>query len=128
MRADVPGGATAGAARAEGWGTAVAAVVGCTCGDQYGAGDGAAAGPDRRRERLTGSTAAVKTPRGCRLALSAAGEPGDSTRAACCDSSRDAATAFAASVSREGCRTARARLDVTSLMGLSLRTGLASRT
>ena len=76
-------------------------MTGCTCGDECGAGDGDAAGPDRRRERLTGSTAAVKTPRGCRLALRAAGEPGDSTRAACCDCSRDAAAAFAASVTRE---------------------------
>ena len=46
--------------------------------------------------------AAVTTPTGCRLALRAAGKPGDSTRAACCDFSWDAALSFAASVSCEG--------------------------
>ena len=95
-------GATAGAAREKDWGTEVAAVTGCTCGDECEAGDKAAANPDRRLERLTGSTAAVKMQTNCRLELRAAGEPDDSTRTACCDCSRDAAAAFAASVSREG--------------------------
>ena len=53
------GGATAGAARAEGWGTAAATVTGSTCGGECGAGDRAAAGPDLRRVWTTGLTAAV---------------------------------------------------------------------
>ena len=96
------GGATAGAARARGWGTAAAAVTGCTCGGECGEGDGTAAGLDWRRVYTAGSTAAVKALNGCKLVSRAAGESENSMMAACCDRSRDAATAFAASVSCEG--------------------------
>ena len=65
-------------------------------------GDGTAAGPDWRRVWTAGSTAAVKALNDCKLMSRAAGESENSVRAACSDRSRDAATAFAASVSREG--------------------------
>ena len=96
------GGAKAGAARARGWGAAAAAVTGCTCGGECGEGDETAAGPDRRRVWTAGSTAAVKALNGCKLMPRTAGESANSVRPACCDRARDAATKFAASVSREG--------------------------
>ena len=121
------GGATAGAARARGWGTAAAAMTGCTYGGECGEGDGTAARPDWRRVWTASSTAAVNALNGCKLMSRAAGESENSVRAACWDRSRDAATAFVASVSREGWPNGAGEVDETEPENWPCEPGVSER-